>query len=55
MEITKFCVINTVALSLIFPMNSDLSVVFGMTFLFSSIYFLNFLKKHLQLDDDIIQ
>ena len=54
MDITKFCVINTVALSLIFPMNSDLSMVFGMTFLFSSIFFLKFLKKRLQLDDTIL-
>jgi hypothetical protein len=54
MDITKFCVINTVALSLIFPINSDLSMVFGMTFLFSSIFFLKSIKKRLQLDDNMI-
>ena len=54
MDITKFCVINTVAISFIFPIDADLSMVFAMILLFSSIYFLKFLKKRLQLNDTIL-
>ena len=54
MDITKFCVINTVALSFIFPTNSDLAMVFAMISLFGSIFFLKLLKKCLQLDDNMI-
>ena len=54
MDITKFCVINTVAISFIFPTNADLAMVFAAIFLFGSIYFLKFLKKRLQPDDNMI-
>ena len=54
MEIEKFCVINTIALAWIFPMEAIISMTLSLTFFLSSVYFVKSLKKCLQLDDDIV-